>query len=97
MSTSFTHSVSLFRIEPERNCYRAYRLEVVPDLFGSWCVMRFWGRIGRKQRSMYEAFPTYEKAREQAEKLLHRRLGRGYSIRRVDRMVDVTPQGVRAG
>ena len=29
--------------------HRYYRLDVQPDLFGAWCFIREWGRIGRSE------------------------------------------------
>ena len=39
--------VTLHRIDAARRMSRFYRLDVQPDLFGQWCFMREWGRIGR--------------------------------------------------
>jgi predicted DNA-binding WGR domain protein len=37
----------LFRIDPERNMARFYKIDVQRTLFGEWAVVREWGRIGR--------------------------------------------------
>jgi predicted DNA-binding WGR domain protein len=39
-------AVILHRRDPARNLHRFYRLDVQPDLFGQWCLIRAWGRIG---------------------------------------------------
>jgi predicted DNA-binding WGR domain protein len=39
--------VELRRIDSAKNMRRFYRLDVQPDLFGQWCFIREWGRIGR--------------------------------------------------
>ena len=33
-------AVILHRTDPARNMHRFYRLDVQPDLFGEWCVVR---------------------------------------------------------
>jgi hypothetical protein len=33
-------AVTLYRIEPARRTHRYYRMDVQPDLFGEWCLMR---------------------------------------------------------
>jgi WGR domain len=40
-------AVTLHRIDAARRMSRFYRLDVQPDLFGQWCFMREWGRIGQ--------------------------------------------------
>ena len=39
-------AVTLTRRDPARNQHRYYRL-VQPNLFGQWCFIREWGRIGQ--------------------------------------------------
>lgn len=36
----------LYRVDPDLNMARFYRVEVLPDLFGEIIVERRWGRIG---------------------------------------------------
>jgi predicted DNA-binding WGR domain protein len=33
-------AVTLYRTDPARNMARFYHLDLQPDLFGSWCVIR---------------------------------------------------------
>jgi hypothetical protein len=40
----------LYRIDPAKRMHRFCRLDLQPDLFGQWCLMREWGRIGRSDR-----------------------------------------------
>jgi hypothetical protein len=40
------NAVILYRIDSNKRMQRFYRLDVQPDLFGHWCFMRDWGRIG---------------------------------------------------
>ena len=39
-------AVVLYRIDPPKRMHRFYRLDVQRDLFGQWCLMKEWGRIG---------------------------------------------------
>lgn len=38
------NAVTLHRIGPEQRLNRFYLLDVQPDLFGQWAVIREWGR-----------------------------------------------------
>jgi predicted DNA-binding WGR domain protein len=37
--------------------HRFYRLDVQPDLFGQWYLMREWGRIGNAGRGEDDSLP----------------------------------------
>ncbi|MDA5095612.1 WGR domain-containing protein [Aliiroseovarius sp. KMU-50] len=39
--------VRLEKINPEKRQRRYYKMRVARTLFGRWCVIREWGRIGR--------------------------------------------------
>jgi predicted DNA-binding WGR domain protein len=41
-------AVHLIRIDPACNMRRFYRLDVQPDLFGGFAVVKEWGRIGAR-------------------------------------------------
>jgi predicted DNA-binding WGR domain protein len=70
----------LYRIDPAKRMHRFYRIDLQPDLFGQWCLIREWGRIGRSGRERSVPFPT----RQQAEDALNRQRQvkeqRGYLI-----------------
>ena len=40
-------AVVLYRIDIAKHMYRYSPMDIQPDLFGEWCLMREWGRIGR--------------------------------------------------
>ena len=40
------NAVILYRIDSDKRMHRFYPLDVQPDLFGHWCLLREWGRIG---------------------------------------------------
>jgi predicted DNA-binding WGR domain protein len=69
----------LYRIDASKRMHRFYRLDVQPDLFGQWCLMREWGRIGSGGQTRSVPFPTREKAAAALDK--HRRVKhrRGYA------------------
>ncbi|GLI95336.1 WGR domain-containing protein [Methylocystis echinoides] len=39
-------AILLHRIDPAKNMHRFYRLDIAPDLFGRWCLVAEWARIG---------------------------------------------------
>jgi predicted DNA-binding WGR domain protein len=73
-------TIEFTRIEPEYNRYRSYRLELTKDLFGTWALVRSWGRIGRSPRTMVEYFVFRFDAKERAQRIVRRRLAHGYQI-----------------
>jgi len=42
----FPTEVLLRRIDPATNKWRFYHLSIEGGLFGDWCLVRRWGRIG---------------------------------------------------
>jgi predicted DNA-binding WGR domain protein len=40
-------AIALYRINPQKRMQHYYRMDVEPNLFGEWCLIREWGRIGR--------------------------------------------------
>lgn len=77
---SWQSAIAFECIEPEHNRYRSYRLELTQDLFGTWDLVRSWGRIGRSPRTQVEYFVFRFDAREQAQRIIRRRLAHGYQI-----------------
>src|SRR4051812_39071219 len=39
-------AIILYRIDDAKRMRRYYRMDVQPSVFGEWCLMREWGRIG---------------------------------------------------
>jgi len=58
---------------------RYYRLDVQPDLFGEWGVVREWGRIGQPGRMRIESYPTAAQAEERMQLQQEAKQGRGYA------------------
>jgi predicted DNA-binding WGR domain protein len=48
----------LTRIDAGKNMLRFYKLDVQPDLFGGWSLIREWGRLGRAGQVRMENYPT---------------------------------------
>ncbi len=74
------NEVTLLRRDPARNLYRYYRLNVQPDLFGSWCLIREGGRIGQGGQRRLTPFPTADEAQTALERQRRRKERRGYRL-----------------
>ena len=68
----------LYRIDASKHMHRFYRLDVQPDLFGQWCLMREWGRIGTTGRERSIPFPTPTAAHAALDKQRRVKERRGY-------------------
>jgi predicted DNA-binding WGR domain protein len=73
-------AVHLIRIDPARNMRRFYALDVQPDLFGGFAVVKAWGRIGRRGRMMDELHPTEALAVAAMLRQAERKRRRGYGL-----------------
>jgi predicted DNA-binding WGR domain protein len=73
-------AVTLYRVDAAKNMHRFYRLEVQPDLFGAWCLMHEWGRIGTTGRGYSIPFPTPQEARAALSKQRRVKEQRGYRV-----------------
>ena len=71
-------SVLLHRINVQKNEARFYLVSVGPSLLDAYAVMRTWGRIGGHQRSMVSPCASAEEAETLADRLVRRRIKRGY-------------------
>ena len=74
------NAVTLYRIDPAKNMHRFYRLDVQPDLFGAWCLMREWGRIGSGGEIRSVPFPTLQQAVAALRNLRDTKERRGYQL-----------------
>lgn len=70
----------LHRIDPEKNERRFYLVTAGPGLLDPYAVVRFWGRIGGQQRQLLTPCDSAEQAQNLAERLVRRKLKRGYSL-----------------
>jgi predicted DNA-binding WGR domain protein len=71
-------AVHLARIDHTRNMCRFYRLDVQPDLFGGFAVVKEWGRIGARGRMMDEWHMTEAQALAALQRQAERKRQRGY-------------------
>ncbi len=72
--------VLLHRVNPERNESRFYLVQVGPSLLDRYAVLRIWGRIGGHQHHLVTPCASPEAAAQLADRLVQRRLKRGYQI-----------------
>jgi predicted DNA-binding WGR domain protein len=73
-------AVTLHRTDPTRNMRRFYRLDVQPDLFGEWCVVREWGRIGQGGQMRIVPYSTMTEAQTALEQQRRIKERRGYVV-----------------
>jgi hypothetical protein len=59
--------------DPARDCFRSYRLEAGPDLFGAWLVGATYGRIGSRGRTVRHVADDQAQARKIVRHCLQRR------------------------
>jgi predicted DNA-binding WGR domain protein len=59
--------------------HRYYRMDVQLDLFGQWCLLREWGRIGSTGKMRYVPFPTLQEAQAALDKQRKAKERRGYA------------------
>lgn len=71
-------AINLHRIDPARNMARFYRLSATPGLFGDICLVREWGRIGRRGRTRVDLYARKEDAVAAALTLEQVKRRRGY-------------------
>ena len=71
--------IRLQKHDPARNQYRYYNLDVQPNLFGSWSVIREWGRIGRRGQQRVELCDSREEADRVFVAKLRQKRRRGYN------------------
>jgi predicted DNA-binding WGR domain protein len=73
-------ALTLRRSDPTKNLHRYYRLDVQPDLFGAWCFIREWGRIGQRGgQSRTVPYPTPAEAQAALDKQRRRKERKGYA------------------
>ena len=70
--------VDLVRIDPKQNMARFYGIALQPTLFGEVSVVRCWGRIGTRGRTMSVTYGDTAQAVDAVEKLEYQKRRRGY-------------------
>ncbi len=69
----------LTSIDPKQNRHRFYHITIQPGLFGNFCLIRRWGRVGSEGRRFSRSFETIEDLNKEIQRLLKMRERRGYS------------------
>ena len=72
--------IDLERREPARNRQRFYAITVTRTLFGSWAMVREWGRIGQPGAVRETEFATEAEAWAAGERWRQRKVKRGYHV-----------------
>lgn len=74
----FPTTAQLYRVDPERNMHRFYRMALQPTLFGGCTLVREWGRIGSGGRVRHDGFPSEGQAIDALIALARQKQRRGY-------------------
>jgi predicted DNA-binding WGR domain protein len=69
----------LTRHDLARNLHRYYALEVTPNLFGGFSLIRSWGRIGRSGQIKIDLFASESEAQSRYGQKLKEKQRRGYA------------------
>ena len=73
------HYARLHKRDPKRNQYRYYLLDVQPNLFGTWSLIREWGRIGRPGQVRIDLCDSLDEAARAFEGKRLQKQRRGYA------------------
>lgn len=80
LTASFRAFARFVSIDPARNRFRYYSLSWQPTLWGGGAVMRTWGRIGTRGRTLETFYDDRTSAQKLIDQLVRRRLQHGYSV-----------------
>lgn len=64
--------------DAETNCFRFYRIDLQPTLFGGWSLVRQWGRVGTWGRQAISLFEASSEADAERARLVKSKRLRGY-------------------
>ncbi|NDV89169.1 WGR domain-containing protein [Aurantimonas aggregata] len=74
----FPIDLHLQRIDSAKNMRRFYVARIEPNLFGEWCVVRRWGRIGARGQQKTEWFDNAGRAHDALGRVARGKRRRGY-------------------
>ncbi len=74
----FPDQVYLSRIDPAENMNRYYGMHLERNLFGEWCLVRQWGRIGTQGHTRRDPHASPAEALDALLSLKATKLRRGY-------------------
>jgi predicted DNA-binding WGR domain protein len=93
--------IELRRIDPAQNMRRFYRLDIQPDLFGGFLLLKQWGRIGAHGQIKAERYdneaPALAALHQQAAKKTVRLCLRGKNAAGLDTLTNERRGSVSAG
>jgi predicted DNA-binding WGR domain protein len=72
-------AVILYRIDSAKRMHRYYLMDIQPDLFGGWCLVREWGRIGYAGQIRSVPFTDRQDAEAALRRQHNGKERRGYS------------------
>ena len=78
-STTHIQSAELVKLVHAKRQARFYRLEIWPDLFGGFSLVREYGRIGQPGRLRLDPFPEIDIAIRAFSRIVSRKTRRGYA------------------
>lgn len=61
-------------INPEKNIFREFAIDLVKDMLGYWVVMTCYGRIGVRGQYKQYAYTSKEAAEKKLNQILNKRL-----------------------
>lgn len=67
-----------YRIDPSKNMYRWYRVDIAQDLWDAWAVWTAWGRLGTRGRLRVLPACSLIEARSVADRIIAAKVSRGY-------------------
>lgn len=67
-------------IDPRKNRYREYSIDVQPGLFETWTVFTHWGRKGTQGQQKEYLFDSFREAKKETRRLLNLRHRHGYQL-----------------
>ncbi len=76
----FTCQVRFESLAPAKNRARFYTLTWQPALWGGGAIVRAWGRLGGRGRALTTFYDDRASAQASVERLIRRRLKRGYWV-----------------
>ena len=68
----------LVRIRPDRNEWRYYHMDILPNLFGGMTLVREWGRLGQSGARRLVFFDDREGALRMLDAIAVMKIRRGY-------------------
>jgi predicted DNA-binding WGR domain protein len=74
-------TITLHQIDPARNRQRFYTLQLAPNLFGEWSLIRSWGRLGTAGQQRTSWYEDPESAESALQRTLAQKQRRGYRLR----------------